>query len=76
VFILKLLLPTYNTRNVKLSIPDTVVYVNSKAKIYIREGNDKEFKITEPRHGFSILDVRKLFIELDYRKRLSENNIP
>ena len=71
IFILKLLIPSEEVRGINIAIPQTVVFHHGRAvnQFIFREG---EVRMHTPKDGFSNLDVRKMFIDADFKEILAQ----
>lgn len=66
VLILKLLIGNEEVKSINIKIPETVVYYDGKPMNQFYCGN-KEIKLNSPKDGLTTLEVRKFFMDTDYK---------
>ena len=67
VFLLKMLSSVEETRGINVPVPQIMVFSQGRAVTQISY-RDKEVKVYSPKDGFTNLDVRKLFIDSEFKQ--------
>lgn len=74
ILILKLLIGNEEVKSLNIKIPETTAFYNGIAMNQFYNLNN-EIKVNSPKEGFSTLEIRKFFMEIDFKIMNSmENN--